>query len=249
MQKQLQFWDRFLKNIPNEVDEWPAVTIDVRKTASERVQRLGTDFPPKATITKYFVADNQLVELSGDVQFTPRYVSFQAHQSDDVVSFDYKFEKQVEITGYSSAKLFVQCRNYPDVDLYVALQKLDKDGKEVKFYHSTQQIEASASFGWLRASHRELDTEASIPERPVHSHKRRQWLRPCDIVEAQIELWPSSTIWEAGTTMRLAVKGSNFTNSLNPTQFKSPSHGYGEVRVWFGGQYDSSLLVPIVADD
>jgi predicted acyl esterase len=64
-------------------------------------------------------------------------------------------------------------------------------------------------------------------------------------VEVQIEVWPSSTIWEAGTTLRLVVKGSPFPNNTNVTQFKRLSHGLGEVRVWFEGEYDSSLLVSI----
>lgn len=80
----------------------------------------------------------------------------------------------------------------------------------------------------------------------MHTHQNRQWLRPRDTVEVQIELWPSSTIWEAGTTLRLAVEGSPFINNSNVTHFKSPSHGFGEVRVWFGGEYDSSPLVRIV---
>jgi len=105
------------------------------------------------------------------------------------------FREATEITGCSSVELFVQALQYPDVDLFVAMQKLDNDGQEVKFYHSTQHLEASASFGWLRASHREPIPSQSIPERSVHSHQRRQWLRPGDVNEVDIALWPSSTHW------------------------------------------------------
>lgn len=136
--------------------------------------------------------------------------------------------------------------DFPDVDLFVALKKLNKQGEEVRFYHSTQQIEADATFGWLRASHRELDTAKSTPERPVHLHRKRLWLRPLDVVEVDVELWPTSTVWEAGETLRLAVSGTAFTNPENLTQFKGPSHSFGEVRIWYGGDYDSSILLPVV---
>jgi predicted acyl esterase len=254
IQKQRKFWDRYLKEIPNEVDTWPMVELDIRRSAKDSVRRAERDFPPASTLTKYRLSGGGKLIESTSITSTDhqgpdamaRYVSFQSHLPESVATFDYVFDKETEITGYAAVKLYIQCINYPDVDLFVALQKIDLDGKEVKFFNSTQQIEASASFGWLRASHRELDASASVPERPVHTHQNRQWLRPCDIVEVQIELWPSSTIWEAGTTLRLAVKGSPFTNNSNVTQFKSPSHGFGEVRVWFGEEYDGSLLVPIV---
>lgn len=164
-----------------------------------------------------------------------------------MVFFDHEFKERTEISGFSSVKLFVQAMQFPDVDLFVAVQKLDNQGREVRFYHSTQQLEASATFGWIRASHRELDEAKSTPERPVHFHRKRLWLQPRDVVEVDIELWPSSTIWNSGERLRLAIKGTTFTNPNNFTQFKGPSHSFGEVRVWYGGQYDSSLLVPAIS--
>jgi predicted acyl esterase len=173
-------------------------------------------------------------------------MSYQAHHVNSNLTFQYVFPVQTEITGHSSVKLWIQAMSYPDADLYLALQKLDTSGKEVKFYHSTQQIEAPATLGWLRVSHRELDPERSIPGRPYHKHAKRQWLRPRDIVPVDVELWPQSTIWEKGETMRLSIQGRSFTDPENPTQAKSPVHGFGEIKVWYGGEYDSALLVPIV---
>ena len=224
------------------MDQWPKVQFDVR-TSAEVSDRKETDaFPPAATFTRLYLTSNGSLDASpgsGD-----EFVSFDHRKHGSVLTFDHKFDKRTEITGYSSVKLFIQALRYPDADLFVALQKIDRDGKEVRFYHSTQQIEASASFGWLRVSHRELDATRSRPERPYHSHRKRQWLRPSDIVEVDVEVWPSSTIWEQGETLRLAVKGSPFTDTENLTQVKGPSHGFGEVRVWVGS-HESSLLVPI----
>ena len=227
------------------MDNWPRVELDVRITADQRSRRAETDFPPITQLIEYFLRSNASLSLTRSAgQQEAQHVSIKAHDHKSVVTFDHVFLEATEITGYSSVKLFVQALQFPDVDLFVAIQKLDKDGQEVKFYHSTQQLEASASFGWLRVSHRELDVSQSTPERPVHSHQRRQWLRPGDVNEVEIELWPSSTLWEAGETLRLAIKGTTFTNPENLTQFKGPSHSFGEVRIWYGGDYDSRILVP-----
>lgn len=75
------------------------------------------------------------------------------------------------------------------------------------------------------------------------------WLRPDDIVQVDIELWPSSTIWEAGEKIRLVIKGTTFTDPDNFTQYKGPSHSFGDVKIWFGGEYESSLLVPVLNED
>ncbi|TVY51674.1 Cocaine esterase [Lachnellula cervina] len=247
IQKQKLFWDRFLKDEPNEVDNWAVVEYDVRRTAGENARRQVLNFPPASNITTFSISDKTTLSTEPKKSTSEAaYVSYKAHKSDSHVLFDYKFASGAEITGYAAAELYIQAINYPDADLYVALQKIGTDGKEIKFYHSTQQVEASASFGWLRASHRELDSTKSVPERPVHLHERRQWIRPQDIVKVQVELWPSSTVWEAGETLRLVVKGSPFTNQEHPTQTKGPNHGFGEVRVWYGGQYPSALLLPLV---
>lgn len=235
--------------MPNEVDTWPRVDLDVRTSADHRVRRVEVDFPPpKRTLTRYQLGSNATLtpESAGMASQKADSVTFTAHKYDSGVYFDFRFPQRTEITGNASVKLYVQALDFPDVDLFVALQKLDKDLNEIRFYHSTQQIEAAASFGWLRASHRELDVAKSTPERPVHLHQRRLWLQPNLVAEVDVELWPSSTVWEAGETLRLAVKGTTFTNPENLTQFKGPSHSFGQVRIWFGGDYDSGLLVPVI---
>lgn len=245
MRKQKLFWDRFLKDETNEVDNWSVATYDIRITL-DNVHRHSEDrFPPKSKITPFRLT---ATGLSTDERHSsePAYQSYISHSPGSSVKFDYRIDQTTEITGHASVKLFVQSLQYPDADIYVALQKIGKDGKEIKFWHSSQRVEASTSFGWLRASHRELDPQKSLPERPYHLHRRRQWLRPADIVELQIELWPSSTVWSAGEVLRLVVQGVPFTDQQNITQVKGPTHGFGEVRIWYGGRFDSQALLPVI---
>ncbi|EKG16302.1 Peptidase S9/S15 [Macrophomina phaseolina MS6] len=247
--KQKAFFDCFLKNQANEVASWPPVTLDVRTDLDTFVTRAETSFPPPTTELQafYFGNDQRLVPPnSGAVPNVAAYASYTAHDPFSSISFTHVFNKRTEIAGHASATFYVQALDYPDTDLFLALQKLDAHGNEIKFWHSTQKAEASASFGWLRASHRELDEGKSAPGFPVHKHQRRLWLRPADVVEVVVEIWPSATVWEAGETLKLVVKGSPFTDVENKTQFKGANaHNFGEVRVWYGGDYGSHLLVPV----
>lgn len=234
-----------MKGKENSVRRWPTVQLDVRTSADVSVRKDWTNFPPPAKLSNFYLAsEGKLLTKPGSDE--AECTTFKAHHADSTLTFDHTFDKETEITGHASLTLHVQCMEFPDIDLFVALQKLDTDGKEVKFWNSSQFVEAPASLGWLRLSHRELDQERSTPERPYHTHQKRQWVRPCDIVEAQVELWPSSTVWQVGETMRVAINGHGFLDPENKTQVRTPVHGWGDVRLWFGGKYASTLLVPTV---
>lgn len=112
------------------------VEVDIRWSADDNVRRAKQDFPPAAKLVKYHVSSEaRLVELmSGSAAHNnsiliAQYVSFQA----SLATFDNVFKRETEITGYAAVKLYIQCINYPDVDLFVALQKINVDGKEIKF--------------------------------------------------------------------------------------------------------------------
>ncbi len=52
--------------------------------------------------------------------------------------------------------------------------------------------------GWLRASHRKLDKKLSTPYRPYHTHDEKQPLKQGEVVELDIEIWPTSIVVPAG---------------------------------------------------
>ncbi|KAL9562749.1 hypothetical protein ACKAV7_013101 [Fusarium commune] len=216
-QRQKAFWDKFLKGHNTEVDNWNTIEIDVRSTHEEWVTRPEEVWPPAASQLKPFALgpDSKLHVKQTAVTQEPAYSSYTAHHKDSFVEWTHKFSSRTEISGDSSLKLFVQAIGYPDTDLYVAVQKLDRDGQHVQFYNTTQLVEASAIHGWLRVTHREKDEGASKPGRPVHQHQRRLWLRQDDVVEVEVELWPSSTVWDEGETLRLVVQGRSFFTENN----------------------------------
>ena len=140
-------------------------------------------------------------------------------------------------------KLWVSTSEGDDLDLFVVLRKLDSTGKEVFFSGFNGYERDGVAKGWLRASHRELDPSRSTPLRPWHSHTRIQKLRPGEIVPLEIEIWPSATLFEAGSTLQLTIQGHDAA--------KYPAFGHRKLvnRGWHtiftGGPYDSCLAVPL----
>ena len=64
--------------------------------------------------------------------------------------------------------------------------------------------------GWLRASHRKLDKKLSTPYRPYHTHDRKQPLKPGEVVELDIEIWPTSIVVPAGYRIGLTIRGKDY---------------------------------------
>lgn len=139
-------------------------------------------------------------------------------------------------------KLWVAATDADDLDLFVALRKFDRDGREVHFDGKDGFRDGVVAQGWLRVSERHLDTERSRPWRPFLSHDRVEEVQPGEIVPVDIEILPSSTLFEAGETLRLVVSGQEI---LVQTRFGHDKLvNQGQHVLYAGGNYPSHLLVP-----
>lgn len=99
-----------------------------------------------------------------------------------------------------------------DIDVYVALRKLDKTGEE-QWFASSIGTPTPVSFGWIRASHRTLDpkpypelTEGALPF-PVLSHKRgdKQEVANGQVYQLDFELWLTDLVVEKGEVLIFEV--------------------------------------------
>src|SRR5918998_44174 len=117
-------------------------------------------------------------------------------------------ERETEITGPATAKLFVSSST-EDADLFVVLRAFDPDGEELVFQGAIDPHAPSAQ-GWLRASHRKLDPALSEPYRPYHTHDEKQALSPGEMYELDVEIWPPSIVLPAGYRLGLTVRGRDY---------------------------------------
>ena len=150
-------------------------------------------------------------------------------------------------------RLWAEAEDGDDMDIFVALHKLDRDGNFVPFVAMAMLDDGPLALGWLRVSHREADPQRSTAWRPWLTHQRRLLLQPGQVVPVDIEIWPSSTQFEEGESLRLIIQGSDiFRYDLPQAQLHEDSVNVGAHAIHAGGRYDSHLLVPVVplaADD
>jgi predicted acyl esterase len=117
-------------------------------------------------------------------------------------------EQELEITGPVAAKIWLSSDS-TDADVFLALRVFDPGGKEVTFIGSNDP-RTPVGLGWLRASHRKLDPNETLPYRPWHSHDEAWPMEPGKPAELDIEIWPTSIVVPPGHRLALTVRGKDY---------------------------------------
>ena len=173
-----------------------------------------------------------MAAISRDPRATPAFRSSRRRSTQDT-----------EITGPLMAKLWVSSTT-EDMDLLLTLRNIDPAGNDVLEVGQQGQPVPVAK-GWLRVSHRELDPDLSLPYRPYHKHLRRLWLKPNEIVEVQVEIWPTSMVFKQGHRIRLDIQPRDGIGSAPYTHYHA-DYNVGDNTIYSGGDKESYLLVPII---
>jgi uncharacterized protein len=153
-----------------------------------------------------------------------------------------------ELTGPMALRLWVEAHDTDDLDLFAGVEKWSG--------HTYIPFEGSYGFGrdrvttgWLKASLRALDEQASRPFDPVPAFRHRQLLAPGQVVPADIALGPSATLFKAGQTLRLVIAGrwlwprNPLTGQFPAAYQKGPK---GRCTLHWGPQHQARLLVPVI---
>jgi uncharacterized protein len=153
------------------------------------------------------------------------------------------FPEDTEITGPLAAVLWVSSDS-EDMDLFLTIRNIDADGNDV-FEDGQQGQPIPVTKGWLRASHRELDPELSLPYRPYHRHLERKELEPGEIVRLDVEIWPTSMVFKKGHRLRLDVQPRDGIGSAPFTHYHA-DYNSGANTVHSGPGRESYLLIPVI---
>jgi predicted acyl esterase len=222
---QKRFFGYFLKNEKNGWDQQPRVLLNVRHPGEKFVQRHENEWPLARTKwTKFYLhKDSSLSETEpaggGTVSYDPM---------GNGLTFSMVAKQATEITGPSALRLFVSSATN-DADLFVVLRIFDPAGKEVLFQGALDP-KTPVGQGWLRASHRKLDPKKSLPYRPWHTHDELQKLKKNQIVELDIEIWPTCIVVPAGWKIALSIRGRDYEHddaAATLSNMKHPMKGCG----------------------
>lgn len=241
------FFDRFLKGVANEMDGWPPVRMEAREALYVGKVRDEKEWPLARTrYDKLYLnaLNGTLAQAPVDQPAAARYTT----DSQERVEFVYRFSEETELTGYMKLRLWVEAEGSDDMDLFVAVQKLDARGELVPFSFFYGLEDGPVALGFLRVSHRELDQRNSRPEQPWHTHLREQPLKAGEVVPVDIEIWPSSTLFRKNEQLTVVVQSSDIQTYapgvIATGHTKTRNRGIHIIHA--GGQYDSHLLVPVV---
>jgi hypothetical protein len=204
---QKRFFGHFLKGEGTGWDQQARVSLNIRHPHEKFALRGENEWPLARTQwTKYFLQPEGLLLTPQSPAGT---TTLEYETTGDGLTFrTATMVKSLEITGPVAAKLWVSSQT-TDADLFLALRLFDPDGKEITFIGSNDP-RVPVGLGWLRASHRKLDPVKSLSYRPWHTHDEEWPLRPGEIVELDIEIWPTSIVVPPGYQIALTVSGKDY---------------------------------------
>ncbi len=237
------FYDRYLKDIRNGWELTPRVRLEIMDAYDYdfQVNRPEKEFPLARTQYKKLYVDTARGALSFEPVADESKTSYDAR--DGLVNFDITFNETTEITGYMKLRLWVEVEGHDDMDLFIAIQKLDHEGNWLPV--SVLNEPHPGAWGKMRVSRRALDEKLSTHYQPVQAHQKDEKLKPGEIVPVDIEIWPHSRIWHKGQQLRVRVS-SNYIREGWFEPFFWDIDNKGRHIIHSGGKYDSYLQIPII---
>ncbi len=237
------FYDRYLKDIRNGWELTPRVRLEVMDSYEFDYQtnRPEKAFPLKRTQYKKLYVDAAKNALCFEPVKDVSKVSYDGETEE--ANFDITFDEDTEITGFMKLRLWVEAEGHDDMDLFISIQKLDKNGEWLPV--SVLEEAHPGAWGKMRVSRRDLDEKLSTDFQPVQSHLKDEKLKPGEIVPVDIELWPHSRIWHKGEQLRVRVAGRYIREGWFEPFFWDVDNK-GKHVIHSGGKYDSYLQVPVI---
>ena len=212
---QKRFFDHFLKGEDNGWEEQPKVQLQVRHP-DRFEQRFEQDWPIPRTQWSEFYLDPSNMSLTATPPSDAQDISYDA-TGNGVTFLSEPLSEVTEIIGPSAVKISVSSST-EDADIFAVLRVFDEHGKEIIFQGAIDP-HTPIGQGWLRASHRKIDEELSLPYRPYHSHDEKWPLTPGEVVDLDIEIWPTSIVVPAGYRIGLTLRGNDY-------EYEGESGGY-----------------------
>jgi predicted acyl esterase len=261
---QKKFFGHFLKDEDTGWGNHPKVLLQVRHPGERFIERRESEWPLARTKWTTFYLHPQDLLLSAEPPSKEGRVTY-GGLSEGVTFLTASMENEVEITGPIAAKLWISSKAV-DADFFLVLRVFSPDLKEITFMGALDPHTPIAQ-GWLRASHRKLDPKLSVSYRPYHTHDEKQPLKPGEVYELDVEVWPTCIVvpkahrialtvrgrdyeWGGGAGRGLGTLGRVFTGvgpfQHNDGRDRPPSIFGADVTLYAGPTRQAYVLLPII---
>jgi len=224
---QKRFFDYFLKGAQNGWDKQPRVQLQVRHPGEKFVLRHENEWPIARTQWTRFHLDPAARQLTTQSPMSEGSVTYDG-LGEGITFRTAPLNEETEITGPSALKLWISSFT-TDADIFAVLRVFDPAGKEVVFQGALDPHTPVAQ-GWLRASQRKLDAKLTLPYRPYHTHDEKRSLKPGEVVELDVEIWPTCIVVPKGYRIALTIRGKDYEfegEAATLSNMKNPMRGCG----------------------
>ena len=215
---QKRFFGHFLKGEDTGWDMQPRVQLNIRHPGEKFVLRAENEWPLARTQWTRYYLDPQSMNLAPSEPGPSDPVTYDA-MGDGLLFRTPPLAAPLEITGPSAAKLTLSSET-TDADVFLVLRVFDPQGKEVTFIGANDP-QTPVAQGWLRASHRKLDPDRSLPHRPYHNHDELWPLDPGAPVDLDVEIWPTCIVVPEGYILGLHLRGCDYAGDGDPLELPS----------------------------
>ncbi|KAI8185889.1 alpha beta-hydrolase [Colletotrichum sp. SAR 10_75] len=226
----IQFFDRYLKGKENDWEKTPKIrmtTIQFGDKDAILDEPLESYPPPQTKDVKMYLGQNgKLAQSPPETSGITSYDSEKGQAS--FAHWTHTFDKPSRLCGIPKAELYMSCDDHNDMDVYITIRKLDKNGNPVLAINvpwntippnSIEEIPEdklsdillySGPIGLLRASHRDIDESRSMhPNYPFHPHSKIRKIPQGEIVKLTIGIFAMSVSYEAGESVRVDILGDS----------------------------------------
>ncbi|KAM0415969.1 hypothetical protein ACHAPT_013068 [Fusarium lateritium] len=267
------FFDKFLKGKDNGFEKTPRLRMSVLRFGEKEpiYPIIEDEFPLARTqYTDFFINHDGHLSLTSSLEpKTKSYFSEIRDEGFEKLSFNYTFAEKTTLVGLPKAVLYMSTEDSDDMNIYVLLRKLDRNGKPLLNLNIPWKYAPIKCFdeldpkdhqnllfyfgpmGILRASRRHIDWSRSIHQQyPFHTHDRDEKLGKGQVVELRIGLWAMGIEYEAGESISLQISGQyplfkDYTAEEQPEPIPGEKN-IGRHTLHMGGEYPSRIILPVV---
>lgn len=245
---QKRFFNHYLRGDDNGWRQEPRVQLAIRRPDGTATLRQEHAWPLARTQWTKLYLDGSACTLGAQPPAADHARSYRAME--ESVSFSTApFEQDTEFTGPVALRLWLSSST-TDMDIFAVLRVFDPQGQEATFVGAHERVPMAQ--GWLRASHRKLDPQRSLPYRPYHVHDEVQKLEPGAVYPVDVEIWPTSMVFPKGHRLVLTLQGHDFVVTPpgrllhDHAQDRPAAEFGGDNTIHTGGAQGSYLLLPLI---
>ncbi len=243
LEHQRLFYERYLLDRDVQVQ---AVRLEIRRSLEDYEVRFENEFPSESVVVTPWYLDAASGVLAANPAPKDTTAIYDSESDCDRLIFRHVFTHDSEISGPMALRCFMSIDSGFDLDLFVGVRKFDAQDREVEFWNRLSRHDI-VTRGWLRASRRPDPVSVGDSLVPAPDFDSEKAVVPNSVMELNVEILPSSTFFEAGSSLVLELRGRDITELPNFQHHRIFNCGKHSLHT--GPRHPSRLLVPLVRRD